>query len=177
MGKVFKLIKSIFLFFKLKILFRSKVNISLINSIEGKININLQKKSKLQVGKFLMVRGPLYLRVCETACVKIGNNNFFNHNCSLTSMNNIVIGNNCMFGNNLVIVDHNHISSNCHTNEYQTESIEIGNNVWVGANCSILKGVKIGDGAVIAANSVVNKNVPENEMWGGCPAKKISERK
>lgn len=53
--------------------------------------------------------------------------------------------------------------------------IEIGNNCFVGARSIILPGVKIGDRAVIAAGSVVTKNVPEGEIWGGNPAKYITK--
>lgn len=55
--------------------------------------------------------------------------------------------------------------------------ILIGNDVWIGANCIITSGVSIGDGAVIAGGSVVTKNVPENAIYGGVPAKIIRMRK
>ena len=48
----------------------------------------------------------------------------------------------------------------------------IGDSVWIGANAVILKSVKIGEGAVIAAGAVVNCDVPAYEIWGGIPAKK-----
>lgn len=51
--------------------------------------------------------------------------------------------------------------------------IEIGANVWVGANCTILPGARIGDNAVIAAGSVVRGEVPAGELWGGVPARRI----
>lgn len=52
----------------------------------------------------------------------------------------------------------------------------IGDDVWIGANVVILRGVRVGDGAVIAAGAVVTKDVPENEIWGGVPAKFIRKR-
>jgi acetyltransferase-like isoleucine patch superfamily enzyme len=55
--------------------------------------------------------------------------------------------------------------------------IIIGNDVWIGANAVILKGVEIGDGAVVAAGAVVNKPIAAYEIWGGVPAKKIGQRK
>ena len=51
--------------------------------------------------------------------------------------------------------------------------VEIGKGVWMGARCTILPGVKIGDGAVIAAGALVNKDVPPNSLVGGVPAKII----
>ena len=53
--------------------------------------------------------------------------------------------------------------------------IQIGSNVWIGMNCIILKGVKIGDGAIIAAGSVITKDVPSWTIFGGSPARLIKE--
>lgn len=52
----------------------------------------------------------------------------------------------------------------------------VADDVWIGTNAIILAGVKIGHGAIIAAGSVVNKDIPECEIWGGVPAKKIKDR-
>jgi acetyltransferase-like isoleucine patch superfamily enzyme len=53
--------------------------------------------------------------------------------------------------------------------------VDIGSNVWVGAKSIVLPGVSIGDGAVIAAGSVVTGDVPADEVWGGVPARKIKD--
>ena len=55
-------------------------------------------------------------------------------------------------------------------------SILIGNDVWIGANVSIMNGIEIGDGAIIAANALVNKDVPPYAIYGGVPAKHIKWR-
>jgi len=51
--------------------------------------------------------------------------------------------------------------------------VELGRNVWVGANCVLLPGTRIGDHSLIAAGSVVNSEVPSGEIWGGVPARRI----
>lgn len=51
--------------------------------------------------------------------------------------------------------------------------IHIGENVWIGRNAMVLKGVKIGDNSIVAAGAVVTQSIPQNEIWGGIPAKKI----
>lgn len=53
---------------------------------------------------------------------------------------------------------------------------EIGSDVWIGAHSVVLSGVKVGDGAIVAAGSVVTKDVPPCEIWGGNPARKIRDR-
>lgn len=58
----------------------------------------------------------------------------------------------------------------------ETKLITIGNDVWIGINVTILDGVKIGDGAIIAAGSVVNRDVPDYAIYGGVPAKLIRYR-
>ena len=57
-----------------------------------------------------------------------------------------------------------------------SKKIQINDNVWIGANSSILQGVSIGEGAVIAAGSIVTKNIPPYEVYGGINAKKIKKR-
>ena len=58
----------------------------------------------------------------------------------------------------------------------ETEQIVIGNDVWIGANAIVLDGVTIGDGAIISAGAIVNKNIPPFSIYGGVPAKFIRFR-
>lgn len=173
-GKIKRLIYSICLRIKFKTLYRNRINMSWINSIRGYLNIELLNSSTLFLGSFLMSRGPLYLKGTNEGKISIGNNCFFNHNCSITSMCKITIGNHCMFANNLVIVDHDHVFENgAVTGKLSGMPITIGNDVWVGANVTILKGVTIGDGAIIAAGAVVNKDVAAHSVVGGVPIRDL----
>ena len=176
-NKIFKLIKSIFNFLKYKLLYRDRLKIHLINSIKGRISIVLKGKSTCSIGEFLMTDGPLYLKAENNSNISIGDNCYFNHNCSITSLNKVMIGDNCMFGNNVVIVDHNHLikSNEISGKEFEKSEVKIGNNVWIGANSVILKGVHIGDNSVVAAGAVVTKNIASKEIWGGVPARKIKK--
>ena len=74
----------------------------------------------------------------------------------------------------IVIVDHDHImTADGVLGDTLSAPVEIGNKVWIGANAVILKGITIGDGAVIAAGAVVNKDIPSHEVWGRVPVKFI----
>ena len=166
--KMILLLRTIASYISLKLKYGSSVEVHLINSLKNKVNINLQKDSKLTVGQFLMVDGPLYIKCEQGASLTIGNRVFFNHNCSITSHMSISIGDDSNFANNVVIVDHNHnIGSKGLKEGFTSKEVSIGKNVWIGANATILQGVTIGDGAVIAAGAVVTKNVPNYEIWGG----------
>lgn len=173
-GKMVRGIKSISIYSWYKILYGSRLKMSKVNSIRGGLHIELFPTARCSIGEFLMSRGPLYIKGTDNAEIKIGNHCFFNNNCSITVSDKILIGNNCLFANNLVIIDHDHaIEDGKITSNLVSKPIVIGNNVWCGANVTILKGVSIGDGAIVAAGAVVTKDVQAHSIVGGIPAKKI----
>ena len=176
MKKVIIGCKSVFTYMKYKILYGSRIQMAKINSLKGRIEIDLFSDAKCRIGNFLMTAGPFYIKCTDKAEITIGDNCFFNHNCSLTAAENIVIGNQCMFANNFVVVDHDHDRKDGKIlKELVSAPVKIGNNVWCGANVTVLKGVAIGDGAVIAAGSVVNRDVAAYSVVAGVPARKISK--
>lgn len=176
-SKIKKIIKSLYYYFKYKIIYGKKIKMNMLNSFSGKFSLVLKKKSKCHIDDFIMTEGPMYIKGLANSKINIGKNCFFNHNCSVTSMNSINIGNDCMFGNNVTIVDHDHdiVNGKIAKNIYTTGQITIGDNVWCGANVVILKDVNIGSNSIIAAGAVVNRDIPDNEIWGGVPARKIRD--
>lgn len=95
--------------------------------------------------------------------IKIGNNCFFNNNCSLTSMCSIEIGDNCIIGENVSFYDHDHrhdIDNKPFKKQgYKYQPIKIGNNVWIGSGSIILRGTVIEDNVVIGAGNIVRGNI------------------
>ena len=169
-------IKSTILYLKYKAKYGTRIEWHCLNAIRGNLIIQLAAGTKLRIGKFLMSAGPLYIKTFQQGHLQIGNRVFFNHNCSITCADNIIIGDDCNFANNVVIVDHNHmVDQNGIRNEYVTKPVIIGSKVWIGANATILSGVSIGDGAVIAAGAVVNRDVPAHTVVGGVPIKVLKE--
>lgn len=122
-------------------------------------------------------------RICScnsTAVITIGKRTTVGYHTFVFASEKIEIGNDCLIAPFVYIVDSNHqmareVNINLQPNE--KAPIKIGNDVWIASNVTILKGVTISDGAVIAANSVVNSDVGSYEVYGGSPAKKISQRK
>ena len=100
----------------------------------------------------------------------LGNNSYINVNCLIRCKEQITIGDNCAIAHNCSMIDSDfHFINGIN----RTEPICIGNHVWIGMNVTILRGVNIGDNAVVAAGSVVTKSVPPNCLVAGVPAKVI----
>lgn len=116
--------------------------------------------------------------VCIGDDVCIGNNVTFMCN-SKDSGGGIIIGNDVMIASDCYFVDCDHgmeMNKAMRLQQCKIEQITIGNDVWLGRGCTILKGVKIGDGAVIGAGSVVTHDVPPYTIFAGVPAKQIGKR-
>ena len=149
---------------------RPQCNISFLQFFEGNNRIYISgKKSMLILRRDNHFRKNTSIR-CDGGKLLLEGNVFLNENVLITSVDCIKIGKNTTIANNVVIVDHDHNVSGI---GFISEPVTIGYNVWIGANSVILKGVQIGDGAIVAAGSVVTKNVPQNAIVGGVPAKII----
>ncbi|MBN2900103.1 MAG: acyltransferase [Clostridia bacterium] len=130
-------------------------------------------------GDVILKEGAKICPCNEKAKISIGERTTIGYHTFLFASEHISIGSDCMIAPFVYIVDSDHrtkkgINMNLQGNE--TAPIHIGNDVWIASNVTILKGVTIHDGAVIAANSVVTKDVPSNKIYGGTPAKEIGER-
>lgn len=112
----------------------------------------------------------------KNAMISIGDNCIFNGTI-IHCNTKVSIGSFCMFGPGTKIVDNDshRISTDISERRKSSNSIPIyiGDNVWVGMNSLILKGVSIGKNSIVGAHSVVTKNIPENVLVAGNPAKII----
>lgn len=158
---IFELLFGSMKFFILKILYFKKIKVKGFPKINKGFSINFKGKSKLILGKKLRIRSNSKIRIYNGGIVKIGDNCFFNDNLSINCQKEISIGNNVICGPNICFIDNDHDYKN-DLNELISKSINIGDNVWIGSNCTILKGVKIGNNCVIGAGTLVNKSIPNN---------------
>ena len=107
--------------------------------------------------------------------ITIGNNFYANFDCIMLDGNTITVGDNALLGPRVGLYTANHaidagerIAGACYA-----RPINIGNNVWIGANVSIMGGVEIGDNSIIGAGSVVTKSIPANVIAAGVPCRII----
>lgn len=105
--------------------------------------------------------------------ITVGKNVFINMGCKFQDQGGIFIDDDALIGHNVVLATLNHDLSPETRSSMLPKPIHIGKNVWIGANSVVLPGVTVGDGAVIAAGAVVTRDVPQNTVVGGVPAKFI----
>lgn len=98
---------------------------------------------------------------------------FVNSGCRFQDQGGIVIGDDVLVGHNCVIATLNHNPDPYQRGNLIPQPVKIGDKVWIGANVTILPGVTVGDGAILAAGVVVNKDVPPRTIVGGVPAKPL----
>ena len=135
--------------------------------------INITGFKNIEISNNLRFMRYSSLNAHNKGFLKIGNKISVNFNVNINASDNghIEIGDNVSIGQNTVIraSDHNYKNSNIIINElpHAGGKILIGNNVWIGANCIILKNVTIEDNCVIGAGSIITKNIKENEVVVG----------
>lgn len=142
------------------------VRICFVNNSESS-TLGIERRCKISVYKnaSLQIMGPLGLS-----------------NVVIVATKQISIGKNVMIGGGVTIIDSDFHSLDYNDwftdkDEHNMNSIPvtIGDNVFIGMNSLILKGVHIGNGSIVAAGSVICKSIPPGEIWGGNPAKFISK--
>lgn len=114
---------------------------------------------------------PLYINYGKHTT--IGKNVFINFNCTFLDLGGITIADDVMLAPNVSLLSEGHPLSPDDRQSLVPGHVHIKRNAWIGAGATILPGVTVGENAVVAAGAVVTKDVPDNTIVGGIPAKVI----
>lgn len=170
-----------------KLLYGKRLIISSPYNVWGGIRFLIHGPGSITIGKnfhavsdrrrsFLTLYSPCHLTIIGDGHIVLGEHVGLN-GTTITARSRISIGDNTMIGPNSIIVDHDgHVAwppSDRWTKSGPVADVVIENDVWIGMNCIILKGVRIGCGAIIAAGSVVISDVDPASLYAGNPARKI----
>ncbi|KRL53495.1 sugar O-acetyltransferase [Furfurilactobacillus rossiae] len=135
----------------------------------------MQKAKELlgSYGERLSLQAPIHFDYGKN--IHVGNDFLSNYSLTILDMAPVTIGNHVMIGPNVDIYTVNHPMTAAGRRQYLAKAlpVTIGNDVWIGGHVSITPGVTIGNNVVIAAGAVVTKDVPDNTLVGGVPAKVI----
>ena len=107
--------------------------------------------------------------------IRLGKRVFINAGCCFQDQGGIEIGDDCLIGHQVVLATLNHDFDPEKRANMTPAPIRLGRRVWIGAHATVLAGVTIGDNAIIAAGAVVTKDVPENTLVGGVPARVLKK--
>lgn len=105
--------------------------------------------------------------------IKIGKDVFVNSGCCFQDQGGVTLGDGCLVGHNVVFATLDHDKRPGRRGDMTAAPIVVGKDVWIGAHATILKGVTIGDGAIVAAGAVVTRDVPPNTIAAGVPARVV----
>jgi acetyltransferase-like isoleucine patch superfamily enzyme len=128
-----------------------------------------------QRARLVSTVATLELETARDGVLTIGERVFVNYGTSISASRLVQIGNDCNIGTHCMLIDNSfhHVEPERRNERPESSPIVLGTNVWLGARVIVLPGVTIGDGSVVAAGSVVVKNVPRRTLVGGIPAKVI----
>lgn len=124
-----------------------------------------------EIDESVAIFTPLYINYGKHT--RIGRNVFINFDCTFLDLGGITIEDNVLIGPKVSLLSEGHPLSPESRQSLVPEHIHIKKNAWIGANATILPGVIVGENSVVAAGAVVSKNVPDNTVVGGVPAKII----
>ena len=139
----------------------------------------VHNEGHITIGDRLLMYGATVrceLDAHEGGRIEIGDRVFINYGTSISAHRLVRIGDGSMLGQYTIVMDCDHHSLDGDEDHGPVEPVLIGAGVWIGARCTILKGVRIGDGAVVAAGSVVTRDVPARSVVGGVPARVLRKR-
>ena len=146
-------------------------------SVNGIPKMNIRGKLVLQDQVRIwssIVRARIFVR--KGGYLEIGTNSRIN-GCHISASEKIIIGKNVRIGQYVLIMDNDFHQVNDHFADGKKSPIIIEDDVWIAAKATVLKGVRIGKGAVVAAGAVVTRDVPPYTLVGGVPAKPIRNLK
>jgi len=163
------------------------VRFARLNIVYGKgtvckknVEFRLTDNAKIKFGNGCVIREYVFFQLTRpNPELIVGNHVVFGRSSIITVKESVKIGDHTLIGSFVQITDHDHdTKANILISEQNAviKPVSIGTDVWIGAVAKILKGVTIGDGAVVGANSVVTKDIPAYAIVGGVPAQLIKYR-
>lgn len=163
---VISVIWSFLRLYALKLFLRDKLHFYCVERISPNVGLDFNKKATVKFGNKIRIHSGCRIKVRAEGTLEIQDGAKMNHNCIVACRDKIIIGAGTEFGPSVYLYDHDHIHdySNGKNEGYNTDSIVIGKNCWIGANTVILKGTELGDNCVVAAGSVISGKYSSNTL-------------
>jgi len=144
-----------------------------------RLELQIGRGGQIRFGRFVWVGHGTKIR-CHEGIVEIGDKTVFGQDCTVSAYQYVRIGEQCVVADRAMFIDFDHgvvdVEAPIRRQGIYKRDVVVGSNVWIGYGACVLRGVRIGDNAIVGTNSVVTRDVPANAVVGGVPARVIRMR-
>ena len=141
--------------------------------------LQIGPRAQIEVGRWSWLGHGTKIR-CHEGVVSIGAKTVIGQECTISAYQHVSVGRECVIADRVMLIDFDHgmveVERPIRLQGIYKRDVRVGNNVWIGYGACILRGVTVGDNAVIGTNAVVTDDVPANAVVGGVPARVIRMR-
>jgi acetyltransferase-like isoleucine patch superfamily enzyme len=163
----------------LKLRFGKRLKTDGIAFVCPKVTIEIGKDATLYLGRWSWIGHGTKIRAHEGE-VRIGAKSVLGQECTISSFQHVSIGRECIVADRVMLIDFDHgmveVERPVREQGIYKRDVRIGHNVWIGYGASFLRGVTVGDNAVVGTYTVVNKDVPANAVVAGVPVRILRMR-
>src|SRR3954449_3831908 len=164
----------------LKLRFRGRLVTEGICFIAPDVTLEIGKGAKLHLGRWSWIGHGTKIRAHEGE-VRIGAKSVIGQECTISSFQHVSIGRECIVADRVMLIDFDHgvveVDRPIREQGIYKRDVRVGNNVWIGYGACFLRGVTVGDNAIVGTSTVVTKDVPDNAVVGGVPARLLRMRR
>jgi acetyltransferase-like isoleucine patch superfamily enzyme len=143
------------------------------------VSIQIGKQARVELGRWSWLGHGTKIR-CHEGVVSIGAKTVMGQECTISAYQHVSIGRECIIADRVMLIDFDHgvveVERPIRLQGIYKRDVRVGSNVWMGYGSCVLRGVSIGHNSVVGTNAVVTKDVPENAVVGGVPARVLRMR-
>jgi acetyltransferase-like isoleucine patch superfamily enzyme len=163
----------------LKLRYRGRLKIDGICFICPKVHLEIGPNAELRIGRWAWIGHGSKIRAHEGS-VSIGAKTVIGQECTISAYQHVSIGRECIIADRVMLIDFDHgaveVDRPIRLQGIYKRDVRVGHNVWIGYGACLLRGVTVGDNSIIGTSSVVTKDVADNAVVAGAPARMIRMR-
>jgi acetyltransferase-like isoleucine patch superfamily enzyme len=163
----------------LKLRYRKRLQTDGICFVCPRVKLEIGKGATLRIGRWAWIGHGSKIRVHEGE-VSIGAKTVMGQECTISAYQHVEIGRECIVADRVMLIDFDHgvveVDRPIRLQGIYKRDVRVGHNVWIGYGACILRGVEIGENAIVGTSSVLTRDVPANAVVAGSPARVIRMR-
>ena len=163
----------------LRLRFRGRLHTDGLAFVGPSVSLEIKRGARLELGRWSWIGHGCKIRVHEGE-VRIGAKTVLGQECTISAYRRVSIGRECVIADRVMLIDFDHgvvdVERPIRLQGIYKRDVEVGHNVWIGYGACVLRGVRVGDNAILGTSAVVTKDVPDNAVVAGVPARVIRMR-